>query len=351
MSVKDTLADPGDAGPYCGGCGAKVGARGLAAALEQLAAEFPDHCPTPDAGDDASILSSEGESVLLQSLDMLRPLVADPWLMGRIAANHALSDLYACGAEPLSALAAVTLPRARGSLLQRDLYQVLAGALTEFAAADCQLAGGHSMQGAEMAVGFAVTGRPMREQRGLLRKRGLRVGDRLVLTKPLGTGVIFAAHMQQQADGRHVAAAIASMLQSNAAAARLALEHDVSACTDVTGFGLLGHLREMLLPGQGARLHASAVPVLPGVEGYLAQGVRSTGHSANADALLSDMADPEAVPLLLDPQTSGGLLFGVAADQADDLCQALSQSGHVRVAAIGTVEPVAGAAGARITID
>jgi selenide,water dikinase len=338
MSSSETLADAGDATPYCGGCGAKVGARGLAIALEQLAVDFPDHCTAPDNGDDASPIATDDEPVLVQSLDMLRPLVADPWLMGRIAANHALSDLYACGAEPRTALAAVTLPHARGSLLQRDLYQVLAGALTEFAAVDCQLAGGHSMQGVEMAVGFAVTGRPMRNQRGLLRKRGLRVGDVLVLTKPLGTGVIFAAHMQQQADGRHVGAAIASMLQSNAAAARLALEYNVSACTDVTGFGLLGHLREMLLPGQGANLCARAVPALPGAEVYLARGIRSTGHPANAEALLSFMAEPDPLPLLLDPQTSGGLLLGVAADQAEDLCQVLQQSGYTQAVAIGSIE-------------
>lgn len=342
MAATDTLPGASPEASHCGGCGAKVGSLGLAAALERLAAEFPDHCAAPDAGDDASPLATEGEPTLVQSLDMLRPLVADPWLMGRIAANHALSDLYACAAEPRSALAAVTLPYARGGLLQRDLYQVLSGALTEFAAADCRLAGGHSMQGAEMAVGFAVTGRPMQAQRGLLGKRGLRSGDVLLLTKPLGTGVIFAAHMQQRADGRHVGAAIASMLQSNATAARLALEHGVSACTDVTGFGLLGHLREMLLPGQGVRLDVAAIPALAGAEDYLVHGFLSTGHAANLEAVQAVVVSAGAFPLLLDPQTSGGLLMGVAPGAVDDLREALLRAGYEQVAAVGTVEAIPG---------
>ena len=263
--------------------------------------------------------------------------------MGRIAANHVLSDLYACGAEPVSALAAVTLPYARGSLLQRDLYQVLCGAVAEFSHAGCSLTGGHSMQGAEMTVGFSVTGRPMHPGRGLLAKRGLRHGDVLLLTKPLGTGVLFAAHMQQRADGRHIAGAVTSMLQSNEAAARLALEYDVSACTDVTGFGLLGHLAEMLLEGQRAHLDADAVPALSGARECLAAGLRSTGSAANQEAALALIADPGAVPLLLDPQTSGGLLLAVSPDDVEGLCQALRQSGYAQAARIGVIESASGA--------
>lgn len=338
MAPIDALPGAVGEAAHCGGCGAKVGARGLSAVLAQLAAAFPDHCTAPDKGDDTSVLDTSGEACLAQSLDMVRPLVADPWLMGRIAANHALSDLYASGAQPLTALAAVTLPYARASLLQRDLYQVLAGAVTEFAAAGCRLTGGHSMQGVEMSLGFSVTGRPMQASRGTLGKRGLGTGDALVLTKPLGTAVVFAAHMQLQADGRDLDAALASMLQSNAAAARLALEYDVSACTDVTGFGLIGHLVEMLQPGQAARLRAGAVTALPGAVKYLAAGIRSTGHAANAEAVLAYLAAPESWPLLLDPQTSGGLLMGIAAERADALCRALRDAGYAAASVIGRVE-------------
>ena len=140
--------------------------------------------------------------------------------MGRIAAQHALSDIYACAARPLSALAQVTLPFAAPALAQRDLFAVLDGALTIFADADCRLLGGHSMQGPELQVGFTVNG--VADGQAALGKRGCGEGDVLLLGKALGTGVLFAAHMQQCADGRHIEAALASMQQSNAAAAAIA---------------------------------------------------------------------------------------------------------------------------------
>ena len=185
--------------------------------------------------------------------------------MGRIAAQHALSDLYACGTQPLSALATVTLPYASHTILQRELQQLLAGALHEFAAADCRLVGGHSMQGGELSIGFVVNGVPMAGDGKLLPKAGAQPGDALVLSKALGTGVLFAAHMQLAADGRDVSAAIAAMLQGNAAAAEVAVAHGASACTDITGFGLLGHLLEMLAGVHSARVALSQVPVLDGV--------------------------------------------------------------------------------------
>ena len=218
------LPQPGAAvaQPPCGGCGAKVGADPLAQALAELARLFPQHCPPPGAADDTAPIPGAAAAVV-QSLDMLRELVADPWLMGRIAANHALSDLYASGARPVSALAAVSLPFAGPQILQRELQQLLAGALHELARVDCLLAGGHSMQGPELSIGFVVNGVAMAGDGHWLRKRGLAIGDRLILTKPLGTGVLFAAHMQLLADGRDIATAIDTMLASNGPAAELAL--------------------------------------------------------------------------------------------------------------------------------
>ena len=325
--------------PHCGGCGAKVGADGLSRVLAELNHDFPQQVAAPDQGDDAVLIPGGGGPVL-QSLDLLRQMVADPWLMGRIAANHALSDLYACGVQPVSALAAITLPFASGSLLQRDLRQVLAGAVHELSKVNCVLAGGHSMQGPEMQLGFAVNGRP--GQAGSIAKRGASAGDVLVLTKPLGTGVLFAAHMQQLADGRDVSAAIDMMLQSNAAGADLALAADASASTDVTGFGLLGHLAEMLLPGQQASLALADIPCLSGAKALLECGVQSTMHSVNLESGLeslesSELAEHAAARILFDPQTSGGLLVAVAPDRASDLLKGLRGAGYAEAQIIGEI--------------
>lgn len=323
----------------CGGCGAKLAADDLAAALLALRARYPDHCPPAEAVDDSAQLPATGGAPILQSLDILRELVSDPFTMGRIAANHALSDLYASGAAPVAALAAVTLPFARPRLQRRDLEQLLAGALEAFSAVDCVLLGGHSLQGAELGLGFAVSGVPIAADGQLLRKRGLRAGDRLLLTKPLGTGVLFAAHMQLRADGRTLHAAQDMMLQSNLAAARLALEHGARAATDVTGFGLLCHALEMLGPAQGLALDAAALPVLPGAGELLEEGVRSTMHAPNRDSAraMGAAVGADAPPILFDPQTSGGLLIAVAAPAADALLSALRAAGHPRAAIVGTV--------------
>lgn len=320
----------------CGGCGAKVGGDSLAAALAELRLLYPGLCPEPGSADDAAVLEAPAGGIQLQSLDILRGLVSDPWLMGRIAANHALSDLYASGARPLSALAAVTLPFCSPVLQQRELVQLLAGALAELEQVGCRLVGGHSLQGPELALGFAVTGEPLVAGR-LLPKRGLQPGDQLLLTKPLGTGTLFAAQMQLQADGRDISVATDVMLQSNFTAARLALEHGASAATDVTGFGLWGHLLEMLGPGQYAELSPEALPALPGALESLAAGLHSSMHPANARLAGCAPGSEPRRDLLFDPQTSGGLLLGVAREQAGVLLRALRDAGYSSATIIGAV--------------
>jgi selenide,water dikinase len=275
-------------------------------------------------------------------VDVLRELVSDPWQMGRIAAQHALSDLYACGARPLSALAIVTLPYASSALLQRELEQLLAGALHEFAAVDCRLLGGHSMQGAELHLGFVVNGVPMAEDGKLLPKAGAQTGDQLVLTKALGTGTLFAAHMQLAADGRDISAAVASMLQGNGEAAALAVEHGARACTDITGFGLLGHLQEMLAGVHGARLALARLPVLSGALEQIRGGITSSMHAANTRSgghLIqhAPSVDEARVQLLFDPQTSGGLLIALPRGRAKALCDALQHAGYSQACVIGEV--------------
>ena len=335
----------------CGGCGAKVGAHALADVLAELGEEFPGHCGGEGVGEDAAPIPATGR--IVQSLDLLRELVADPWLMGRIAANHALSDLYARGARPVSALAAVTLPFAAGVVQRRDLKQLLAGALHEFAAADCILTGGHSMQGQELSIGFAVNGLAMAPDGRLLGKRGLGPGDLLLLTRPLGTGALFAAHMQLAADGRDVAAAIDRMLVSSGPAAALALAHGASACTDITGFGLLGHLLEMLGSELGASLRLERLPLLEGALAAVDGGILSTMHASNAEAAVvlqhGSPPDDSRLQMLFDPQTSGGLLIGAAPGTASGLCEELRSGGYPEAVIIGEVT-VPGAGG-RVTVS
>jgi selenide, water dikinase len=326
----------------CGGCGAKVGADALRTVLTELAARFPQHCLSGGQAQDSAPIPASGAGQMVQSIDVLREMVADPWTMGRIAANHALSDLYACGATPRSALATVTLPFASQPVQYRELKQLLAGALHEFSAVNCQLCGGHTLQGPELSIGFVVNGSPGAGHQKLLTKNGLQVGDQLLLTKALGTGALFASHMQLKADGRHIRGAVEGMLQSNFSAAELALEYSATACTDVTGFGLLGHLLEMLVQGQGASLSLAEIPLLPGARESIQGGVRSSMHETNsvAKAVVAHTGDPvdaAAFDLLVDPQTSGGLLIGIGADRAAELCASLRAAGYESTAIVGEV--------------
>lgn len=333
---------PRDAQVHCGGCGAKVGANQLGQVLQALRAEFPDNLLADSEAEDAAPLITGSADIAYQSVDVLRQITDDPWLMGRIAANHALSDLYAGGLRPVNAMAVVTLPFARPELQARELRQLLAGALHEFSRVGCVLSGGHSMQGPEMALGFAVTGVPISTERGALSKRGAHAGDALVLTKPLGTGCLFAGHMQLAADGRDITAALDTMLQSNARASQLAVSHGASACTDITGFGLFGHLLEMLLPGQSAQLDAAQLPLLSGAREALASGIYSTMHEANQQSASAAGVDTDVAVIGCDPQTSGGLLIAVEAERADALCRELMFAGYVQAAKVGTITADAG---------
>jgi selenide, water dikinase len=341
----ETAADGTDA-MRCGGCAAKVPADVLARAVARLGAASSEAVAIGlGAPDDAALLVFPGAPPLLQTVDFFRAMVGDPYLFGRIAANHALGDIYAMGGAPETALAIASLPPARPAIVEADLFHLLKGGSEVLEAAGAVLVGGHSAEGAELALGFAVTGRPRPGR--LLRKGGLRPADRLLLTKPLGTGVILAAEMRGKAAAHVYEGAVAAMLQSAAAAADCLLAHRASACTDVTGFGLLGHLREMLTASAvDAWLDPEAIPALDGAMSLLAAGLASSLHPANTAelALLAPdgaPADATLARLLLDPQTAGGLLAGVPADQAtacrDELCRLGYRAGE-----IGIVVPRAG---------
>jgi len=277
-------------------------------------------------------------------VDFFRALVGDPYLFGRIAATHALGDIYAMGGVPETALAIAALPPARPAITEHDLFHMLKGGTEVLEAAGASLVGGHSAEGAEMALGFAVTGR-MRPGR-LMRKAGLRPGDRLILTKPLGTGVILAAEMRGRARARIVEGAIETMLQPAAAASAVFAAHSATACTDVTGFGLLGHLLEMLaVSSADARLDPDSIPALDGALDLIGAGIASSLNPGNQTALaaLTD-ADPDAplTGLMIDPQTAGGLLAGVPAARAAACLAELRAAGY-RAAEIGVVDPRRGA--------
>ncbi len=268
MAGDPRVKGPGAGDPMrCGGCGAKVGAEVLAGALAGL--------PRPpatgvliglDAPDDAAAMLVPPGMAVVQSVDHFRAFIDDPFVFGQIAAAHALSDLHAMGARPWTALAVAAVPYASSGKMRAELADMLQGASEVLTADGCALVGGHSAEAAEPALGFAVTG--LADPTKLLRKSGLRPGDALVLTKPLGTGIVLAGHMRGLASAAWLQAALASMRTSNATASRMLLEFGATACTDVTGFGLAGHLLEMLrASGVAAVLWLDQIPALAGCTG------------------------------------------------------------------------------------
>ena len=326
----------------CGGCGSKVGATLLdrvVARLEPVRRE--DVVVGLDAPDDAAVASLPAGKLLVQSVDAFRAMIDDPWLFGRITANHCLSDLYAMGAEPCSALAIVTIPHGIESKMETLLEDLLSGAVTVLNDGGAALVGGHTSEGAEVQLGLSVSGSIDPDQ--ILRKGGLQPGDRLVLTKQIGTGTLLAADMRGKAKARWVDGAIRAMLQSNRDAAGAVRAHGGQSCTDVTGFGLLGHLVEMTkASGVDARVALDAVPILDGAEDTAARGLLSSLQPQNvrlrrAVANLETAGADPRYPLLFDPQTAGGLLAGVPADRAEACVARLHALGYTHAAVIGEV--------------
>ena len=324
----------------CGGCGAKLPADPLREVLAELSSNFPGIVDLQLLAEDAAAVALPPQADLFQSVDVLRELIDDPWLMGRLAMLHALGDLHAMGALPHSVLAHVTLPYARPGIQAADLYQILAGAVHELSREGARLIGGHTLEGPELAVGFTVNGLVTDRALG---KNLLAHGDCLVLCKPLGSGVLFAAHQQGLAKGEWITGTVRNMLLSNATAAGIARRHELRAATDVTGFGLLGHLAEMLDGSDlQVQLNGPAVPLLNGVADCYRHGLESSlqaGNIANARRVLAasqDLLAPEIQPLF-DPQTCGGLLLAVTENHCADLLAELHDAGYPTAANIGQV--------------
>lgn len=317
----------------CGGCGAKVSSEVLMSALATLSK--PDLPDLLNGLDDAAVLKPPLGKLLVQSVDHFRAFLDDPFVFGQIAAAHALSDIFAMGGAPWTALAIASVPYADGRKMRAELAAMLQGASEVLGSAGCALVGGHSAEAIETALGFSVTG--LVESGKILRKSGLQPGDRLVLTKPLGTGIVLAGHMRGNARAAWLMAAIESMRTTNAAAAEIGMANRPRAGTDVTGFGLAGHLQEMLEASNlGAVLRLDAIPALPGALALAAHGIESTLASENRRVLGGESA---RTALLVDPQTSGGLLMGFPASRAERCLAELIDAG-MNAAIIGEVEPV-----------
>jgi selenide,water dikinase len=293
------------------------------------ASRHPDLLVGTETGDDAGVYLLAPDLGLVQTVDFFTPVVDDAYDWGRIAAANALSDVYAMGGTPLTALQLLAWPREDLSLsLASDVAR---GGADVMALAECTIVGGHSIDDSEPKYGFAVTGTVHPDR--VLTNVGAQSGDVLVLTKPVGTGIISTAIKKGTCPDHVRETAIEVMAELNAHAGLVASEVGASAATDVTGFGLLGHLAEMLVGGIGARIEATSVPVIDGTENLLDAGSYPGGSERNLESVRERLAggDVRTRRILADAQTSGGLLIAVASDRLPDLLEGLGQAGRGHV--------------------
>jgi selenide,water dikinase len=286
-----------------------------------------------DTADDAGVYRLSNDLALVQTVDFFTPIVDDPFTFGAIAAANSLSDVYAMGGTPVSALSIVAFP---GDAGEDVLEEIMRGGLEKMREAGCALLGGHSVSDPEIKFGYAVTGTIHPDRIKL--NSSARLGDALVLTKSLGTGAIATAEKRGAAQPQWVDGAISSMLMLNRSACEAMLQFDAHACTDITGFGLIGHAREMAVAsGVTLEIDIAELPLLPGALEAIAGGAISKGLANNRDFAssaveLTTAAEPALIDLLYDPQTSGGLLISLPPRDADafiDLYPAARRIGNV----------------------
>lgn len=330
----------------CMGCAAKVGGSMLENVLQDLPVYKQDNVISSGSRvEDASLIEISSDRILLQSVDYLRAFINDPWLFARIATNHCLSDIYAMGCEPHSALVIASVPYAGKKIMQETFQELMSGCAEVLSQHATALIGGHSTEATELGLGLSVNG--FASASSILSKSGVKAGDVLILAKSLGTGTLLAADMRLKAKGRWIEAALAEMLISNREAAVCIRNAKAHACTDVTGFGLAGHLLEMLTANNAeVELHLDSLPAMDGALNCLRAGIQSSlqGDNRLSEQRISNVdlfQKHPAYELLFDPQTSGGLLASVPADMADSCVLALRRSGYSNAARIGAVISVA----------
>lgn len=326
--------------PFCrgGGCTAKLGP----AALERVLSQLPR--PTDPAlligtesSDDAAVYQLTADLAIVQTLDFFPPMVEDPYIFGQIAAANALSDIYAMGGIVRTALNIVCFPE---EMDLNILGQILQGGNEKVIEAGGSLVGGHSIADSEVKYGLSVTGTV--HPAHIRANHTGKVGDALVLTKPLGVGLVCTAVRMGAASKQAMDLAVRSMTTLNQAAAAIADRYPVHACTDVTGFGLVGHLHEMLRPDISARIYAHKLPRIPEAltyaeEFYLTAAAQRNRNFAQKRLRMNGLSFAEE-ELLFDPQTSGGLLFAVDADCADEFVEEIAEGG-LPCARIGELIP------------
>lgn len=310
-----------------GGCTAKLGPAVLERVLSQLPRPTdPALLIGSESSDDAAVYQLTDDLAMVQTLDFFPPMVEDPYLFGQIAAANALSDIYAMGGRVRTALNIVCFPEAMDLNI---LGRILQGGCEKVMEAGGSLAGGHSIADQEVKYGLSVTGTIHPEK--IRPNNAGRVGDALVLTKPLGVGLVCTAARMGAASDDALALAVRSMTTLNKYAAELADRYPVHACTDVTGFGLLGHLHEMTRPDLTARIYMKDVPVIPQAAAYadgfyLTAAAQRNRNFADGRVKLKGLTFAQE-EILFDPQTSGGLLFALDADAADEFVRELQALG------------------------
>jgi selenide,water dikinase len=292
-----------------------------------------------ETADDAGVYQISDQIALVQTVDFITPIVDQPYLFGQIAAVNALSDVYAMGGKPLTAMNLIGFPRL--SLGLSVLTEILRGGLEKVHEAGAVLLGGHTVDDVELKYGLSVTGTVHPQK--IVTNRGARVGDVLILTKAIGTGIISTAHKAQMAEARVLQGAVDSMARLNNKSSEAMVECGVHACTDITGFGLLGHASQMAKGSSlSFRFFYSQIPILPGAKEYANQGMVPGGAYCNQEyfgrevAISSRVPDPERI-ILFDPQTSGGLLIALPAADGEKLLRSLRDKGIQEATLIGAV--------------
>lgn len=322
------------------GCASKIGQKDLHQVLARLPkVEDPRLLVGMATADDAGVFRLSPGVTLVQTVDVFTPGVDDPYTFGRIAACNSLSDVYAMGGTPVTALSIIGFPIE--ALPPDAMAEIIRGGMDVLKDAGTILLGGHSINDEEVKFGFAVTG--IVQDSELVTNAGAKPGDVLILTKPLGTGIISLANQIGRASPESINAIMASMTALNRAAAEIMVRRHASACTDVTGFGLIGHLRQIVAESRvTAELWADRLPLFPGVLDYAAQGMFSGANERNSEYSQSCTAFDDDVPdalkaVCFDAQTSGGLLIALPPQEAEEALRELHAAGVLAAAAIGRI--------------